>query len=87
MTKKEFASVKAGQLIIIKTKKERIIHTVHREPISKEDPKIITACYGILHPEDVDFVRKSDIEKLIKEENDSHNATMERLNRMLKEAK
>lgn len=87
MTKKEFASVKAGQQIIIKSNKGRILYTIHREPTSKEDPKIISACYGILRPTDVDFVRKSDIEKLIKEEDDRHNATMGNLNQLLKEAK
>ena len=90
MTKKEFAKLKQGQLIIVIIKKGkktiRQPFTIPYEPsIVGGSLKMMTYSHGLLNERDVDFLNASDVYAMMDEEAIRHNKRQEELNKLLRE--
>lgn len=91
MTKKEFAKLKKGQLIVVLIVRKG--RKTIREPMEVFDepctiggsPKIVTYTYGILDEKSVDFLNADDVREMMDKETIRHNKRVEQLNKLLKE--
>lgn len=92
MTKEEFADLKKGQTIVVIV---RMGKKTMRKPCTIKGKmrdiygvkKLFVSAYGFIDETDVDFLRKSDVCKMMDEETKRHIKAMDKLNELLKEAK
>lgn len=91
MTKEEFANLKEGQTIVVIVRRGKKIFRelcTIRGKLSGINglKKLYTSEHGFVDENDIDFIRKADVCKMMDDETKRHIKAMDALNELLKEA-